>query len=92
MTSRNQALVESIHAALGDRVVSIADAHGEIALVVRAGELIETMLGARLDILYSGTDEPRYLQPGETITNSATFTLPTSISGAFKYLSSGWYR
>ena len=47
MTSRNKTLVESIHAALGDRVVSIANAHGEIALVVRAGELIETMTALR---------------------------------------------
>jgi NADH-quinone oxidoreductase subunit C len=43
MNARNQALVESIQAALGDKVVSLAVAHGEIALVVKAGDLLETM-------------------------------------------------
>ena len=63
--------------------------------LVDRGELIETQLRVRLDLLYSSTNQPRYLQPGETITNSATFTLPTSISGAFKLIvkaDTGVYR
>ena len=47
MTSRNQALVESIQAVLGDRVVSVAAAHGEITLVVNARDLLEAMSALR---------------------------------------------
>ena len=47
MTARNQVLVESIQAALGDKVVSLTDARGELALVVRAGDLLGTMTALR---------------------------------------------
>ena len=43
MSSRNQALAESIAAALGEKAVSIVDALNELTLVVRADDLIDVM-------------------------------------------------
>jgi NADH-quinone oxidoreductase subunit C len=47
MSARNQVLVASVQAALGDKVVGINDALGEIALVIKAGDLLETMTALR---------------------------------------------
>ena len=43
MTSRTAALGESVKTALGDRVVSVAEALGELTLVVKAADLLEVM-------------------------------------------------
>ena len=43
MSPRNQALTESISAALGEKAVSIVDALNELTLVVRADDLIDVM-------------------------------------------------
>jgi NADH-quinone oxidoreductase subunit C len=47
MTSRTAALAESVKAALGDKVVSITDALGEVTLVIKSVDLIETMTALR---------------------------------------------
>jgi len=47
MTSRTAALAESVKAALGDRVVSIADQHGQVTVVVQAADLIASMTALR---------------------------------------------
>ena len=43
MTTRNQALVESIQAALGGKVAAVAEALGEVTLIVNAGDAREAM-------------------------------------------------
>ena len=43
MSSRNQALAESITTALGDKAGAIVDAHGELTLVVEPGNLTDVM-------------------------------------------------
>ena len=47
MASRNAAIAESLNAALGDKVVDIAEASGEVTLVVKAEHLLETMTALR---------------------------------------------
>jgi len=47
MASRNAAFAESIKAALGDKVVGITEAFGEVTLVIKAGDLLETMTALR---------------------------------------------
>ena len=47
MTSRTAALAESVKAALGDRVVSVADQHAQVTVVVQAADLIATMTTLR---------------------------------------------
>jgi NADH-quinone oxidoreductase subunit C len=47
MSTRNQALVEAVQAALGGQAVSIADALGEVTLVVKAGDLPGAMTALR---------------------------------------------
>ena len=52
--------------------------------LVDRGNWTETQLRVRQTSMGATADgKPRYLQPGESYTNSATFTLPTSISGDF---------
>ncbi|HET7864109.1 MAG TPA: putative Ig domain-containing protein, partial [Burkholderiaceae bacterium] len=51
--------------------------------LVDRGELVEIIRRVRLTSLTDATGKPRYLQPGESYTNQATFTLPSSISGDF---------
>ncbi len=43
MTARNAALAESVKTALGDKVVDLRDALGEVTLVVNAGDLLAVM-------------------------------------------------
>ena len=47
MTSRTAALAESVKAALGDKVVSVAQAFGEVTLVVKTADLLEVMTALR---------------------------------------------
>ncbi len=47
MTLRTAALVESVQAALGDKVVTIREALGEVTLTVNAGDLLEVMTALR---------------------------------------------
>jgi NADH-quinone oxidoreductase subunit C len=47
MTSRNQALVASIQAALGEQVVSVVEAFGEVTLVVKAADALGAMTKLR---------------------------------------------
>src|SRR5258707_9061215 len=47
MTTRNQALVESIQAVLGGRTAAISEALGEVTLVVKAGDALEVMRALR---------------------------------------------
>src|SRR5471030_210443 len=47
MTARNQALVESVQAALGEKAVLIVEALGEVTLVVKAGDLLDAMTALR---------------------------------------------
>jgi NADH-quinone oxidoreductase subunit C len=47
MTLRTAALVESVQAALGDKIVTIREALGEVTLVVKAGDLSEVMTTLR---------------------------------------------
>jgi NADH-quinone oxidoreductase subunit C len=47
MTTRNQALIEGVQAALGDKVAAIAEALGEATLVVKAADLLEVMTALR---------------------------------------------
>ncbi len=47
MTSRTAALAESVKAALGDKVVSVAQAFGEVTLVVKTVDLLEVMTALR---------------------------------------------
>ena len=47
MITHNQALVESVQAALGDKTVSVAEALGEVTLVVKAGDLVGVMTTLR---------------------------------------------
>src|SRR5471030_1664393 len=47
MSTRNQALIECIQAALGEKVVSLVEAFGEVTLVVKAGDLLAAMTGLR---------------------------------------------
>src|SRR5690242_2479874 len=43
MASRNEALIESLKAALGDKVTEVSEALGEVTLVVKASDLIPVM-------------------------------------------------
>jgi NADH-quinone oxidoreductase subunit C len=43
MTTRNQALVESIQAALGGKIAAISEAFGEVTLIVNAGDALQAM-------------------------------------------------
>jgi subtilase family serine protease len=55
--------------------------------LVDNGTQSETQLRARLTQLGSHPDGTlRFLQPGESVTNSATFTLPSSISGNYRLI------
>jgi NADH-quinone oxidoreductase subunit C len=47
MTTRNQALVESVQAALGERTVAVSEALGEVTLVVNASDALEVMTALR---------------------------------------------
>src|SRR5450631_2835742 len=47
MSTRNQAFIECLHAALGEKAVSIVEAHGEVTLVVKAGDLLGVMTTLR---------------------------------------------
>ena len=47
MSLRNQALIEGVQAALGDKVVSLTEALGEITLVIKAGDVLEAMTALR---------------------------------------------
>ncbi len=47
MTLRTAALAGSVNAALGDKVVTIREALGEVTLTVRAGDLLEVMTTLR---------------------------------------------
>src|SRR3989304_1019587 len=47
MTLRTAALVESVQAALGDKVVTIREALGEVTLTVKADDLLEVMTALR---------------------------------------------
>jgi NADH-quinone oxidoreductase subunit C len=47
MTTRNQALVESVQAALGGRTVAVSEALGEVTLVVNASDALEVMTALR---------------------------------------------
>ena len=47
MTLRTAALAGSVNAALGDKVVTIKEALGEVTLVVKAGDLLEVMTTLR---------------------------------------------
>src|SRR3972149_5831318 len=47
MTLRTAALVESVQAALGDKVVTIREALGEVTLTVKPGDLLEVMTTLR---------------------------------------------
>lgn len=54
---------------------------------VDRGTDLERRFGVRQTSLGADANkQPRYLQPGESYTNSATFTLPTSIGGDFYIL------
>ncbi|MDH3460422.1 MAG: hypothetical protein OEM00_05480, partial [Burkholderiaceae bacterium] len=54
--------------------------------VVDRGTDSEIRLRARFTSLTDSDGKPRFLQPGESYTNSTTFTLPSSISGDFKLI------
>ncbi|HEV6968860.1 CARDB domain-containing protein, partial [Roseateles sp.] len=54
-------------------------------LVDRGGD-IEVLLRARQVYLTDARGLPRFLKPGESYTQTATFAIPTSISGAFKLI------
>ena len=76
MTTRNQAFIETLQAALGDRAASIVDDRGQVTLVVKAGDLraVMTMLRDRAELgfeqlidlcgvdysTYSGYSGPRF--------------------------------
>jgi len=76
MTTRNQTLVESIQAALGERTAAVSEALGEVTLVVNASDALEVMTALRdhadlrfeqlIDICgvdysgYSGYSGPRF--------------------------------
>ena len=47
MTASAAALVENVKAALGDKVVSVAEAFGEVTLVIKAIDLLESMTALR---------------------------------------------
>lgn len=47
MTLRTAALVESVKAALGDQVVTIREALGEVTLTIKAADLLEVMTALR---------------------------------------------
>ena len=47
MSSRTEALIESVKTGLGERVVSIVEALGEVTLVVKAGDLHDAMTALR---------------------------------------------
>ena len=47
MTTRSQALQQSVQAAFGDRAVAVADALGEVTLVIKAADVREVMLKLR---------------------------------------------
>jgi len=47
MTSRTAALAESVKAALGGKVVDIADQHAQVTVVVQAADLIASMTALR---------------------------------------------
>ncbi len=47
LTAHNQALVECVQAALGDKVVSITAALGEVTLVVKDSDLLDVMTALR---------------------------------------------
>lgn len=50
--------------------------------LVDRGSVLESQLRVRSTALYEN-NKPKYLKPGESYTNSATFNLPESISGNF---------
>ncbi|MBW8892121.1 MAG: hypothetical protein JF617_08165, partial [Burkholderiales bacterium] len=54
--------------------------------LVDRGSEIETLLRARQVYLTDAQGKPRFLKPGESYTQTATFAIPTSISGAFKLI------
>ncbi|MFN9746157.1 MAG: CARDB domain-containing protein, partial [Betaproteobacteria bacterium] len=58
---------------------------GDFPLVDR-GQGLEQQLAARLTSIADAAGRPRFLQPGESYTNSATFKLPSSISGDFRLI------
>ena len=47
MTSRNQALVESVQATLGERAQSVAETLGAVTLTVKAADLVSAMTALR---------------------------------------------
>ncbi len=47
MTTRNQALIERVQAALGGKTVTISEALGEVTMVVNAGDTLEIMTALR---------------------------------------------
>jgi NADH-quinone oxidoreductase subunit C len=47
MTMRNQAFIETLQAALGDKAVSIVETHGQVTLVVKAAALRDAMTTLR---------------------------------------------
>jgi YD repeat-containing protein len=54
--------------------------------LVSDGSQIERLMRVRATTLTDAEGKPRYLQPGESYTNTATVTLPTSISGDFNLI------
>ncbi|MCE9640098.1 MAG: NADH-quinone oxidoreductase subunit C [Betaproteobacteria bacterium] len=47
MTTHNQALIDGVQAALGEKAVSVVEVLGEVTLVVKAGDLIDAMTTLR---------------------------------------------
>ena len=47
MTTRNQALIERVQAALGGKAATISEALGEVTMVVNAGDILESMTALR---------------------------------------------
>ena len=47
MSARNQTLIESVQAALGEKAVSVAEAIGEVTLVVKAADLLNVLTTLR---------------------------------------------
>ena len=47
MTSRTATLVENVKAALGDKLVGVTEALGEVTLIVKAGDLLDAMTALR---------------------------------------------
>ena len=47
MSARNQTLIESVQAALGEKAVSLVEAFGEVTLVVEAADLLNVMTTLR---------------------------------------------